>query len=100
MDIVALFYDLDKFAIAFERQWKRHLLPDGKRHRQRRDRMHLSEIMTLLILFHASNYRSFAAMFFAASAIPSCGRTGDWCGGSFSGERAQNSQIQIEIFGE
>lgn len=33
MDIVALFYDLDKFAVAFEQQWKRHLLPDGKRHR-------------------------------------------------------------------
>jgi hypothetical protein len=59
MDIVALFYDLDKFAIAFEQQWKRHLLPDGKRHRQRQSRMHLSEIMTILILFHASNYRTF-----------------------------------------
>jgi len=59
MDIVALFYDLDKFAVAFEQQWKRHLLPDRKRHRQRKSRMHLSEIMTILILFHASNYRTF-----------------------------------------
>ena len=59
MDIVALFYDLDKFAIAFEPQWKRRLLPDGKRHRHRQSRMHLSEIMTILILFHASNYRTF-----------------------------------------
>ncbi len=59
MDIVALFYDLDKFAIAFEPQWKRHLLPDGKRHRHRKSRMHLSEIMTILILFHASDYRTF-----------------------------------------
>ncbi len=59
MDIVALFYDLDKFAIAFEQRCKRHLLPDGKRHRRRKSRMHLSEIMTILILFHASNYRTF-----------------------------------------
>jgi hypothetical protein len=59
MDIVALFYDLDKFAVVFEPQWKRHLLPDGKRHRHRQSRMHLSEIMTILILFHASNYRTF-----------------------------------------
>jgi hypothetical protein len=59
MDIVALFYDLDKFAIAFEQQWRRHQLADGKRHRQRKSRMHLSEIMTILILFHASNYRTF-----------------------------------------
>lgn len=59
MDIVALFYDLDKFAIAFEQQWSRHQLSDGKRHRQRKSRMHLSEIMTILVLFHASNYRTF-----------------------------------------
>jgi hypothetical protein len=59
MDIVALFYDLDKFAVAFEKKWKRRLLDDGKRHRQRKSRMHLSEIMTILILFHASNYRTF-----------------------------------------
>jgi Transposase DDE domain len=59
MDIVALFYDLDKFAVAFEEQWKRRLLPDGKRHRNRKGQMHLSEIMTILILFHASNYRTF-----------------------------------------
>jgi hypothetical protein len=61
MDIVALFYDLDKFAVAFEQRWKRRLLPaDGKRHRrQRASRMHLSEIMTILVLFHSSNYRTF-----------------------------------------
>src|SRR5688572_30278126 len=59
MDIVALFYDLDKFAVAFEQRWKRHLLPDGKKHRHRMSRMHLSEIMTILVLFHASNYRTF-----------------------------------------
>ena len=59
MDIVALFYDLDKFAVAFEQRWNWRLLPDGKRHRQRTSRMHLSEIMTILVLFHASNYRTF-----------------------------------------
>ena len=59
MDIVALFYDLDKFAISFEPRWKRRLLSDGKRHRRRKCRMHLSEVMTILILFHASHYRNF-----------------------------------------
>jgi hypothetical protein len=59
MDIVALFFDLEKFAIAFEHKWKRRLLDDGKRHRNRRSRMHLSEIMTILVLFHNSNYRTF-----------------------------------------
>lgn len=64
MDIVALFYDLDKFAVEFEPQWRRRLLRDGKAHRHRRHRnrpsqMCLSEEMTILVLFHASNYRTF-----------------------------------------
>lgn len=59
MDIVALFYDLDKFAVAFEQTLKSHRIEDGKQHRNRKSQMHLSEIMTILILFHDSNYRTF-----------------------------------------
>ena len=58
MDIVALFYDLDKFAVGFEPQYKRHLIEDGKSHRDRGCQMCLSEIMTILVLFHDSNYRT------------------------------------------
>jgi hypothetical protein len=60
MDIVALFYDLDKFAVGFEPLLRRHLLGDGRRrHRDRPGRMHLGEVMTILVLFHDSNYRTF-----------------------------------------
>src|ERR1700751_1402392 len=59
MDIVALFYDLDKFAVAFEPQWRRRLLADGRPHRGRPGRMCLGEVMTILVLFHGSNYRTF-----------------------------------------
>lgn len=59
MDIVALFYDLDNFAQDFQPRWKRRMLTSGKRLRDRDGRMHLSEIMTILVLFHASNYRTF-----------------------------------------
>ena len=59
MDIVALFYDLDKFAMEFEPQCKRLLLGDGKPHRDRPGRMCLGEIMTILVLFHDSNHRTF-----------------------------------------
>jgi hypothetical protein len=59
MDRVALFYDLDTFVPVFQRLWNRRSLPDGKKHRHRPGRMHLSEIMTILILFHSSNYRTF-----------------------------------------
>jgi hypothetical protein len=58
MDIVALFYDLDKFAVGFEPQYKRHLIENGKAHRDRACQMCLSEIMTILVLFHDSNYRT------------------------------------------
>jgi hypothetical protein len=59
MDIVALFYDLDKFAVGFEPLLRRRLLEDGRRHRNRPCRMHLSEVMTILVLFHGSGYRTF-----------------------------------------
>lgn len=59
MDIVALFYDLDKFAVGFELHSKQHLIEDGKDHRDRSCQMCLSEIMTLQVLFHDSNYRTF-----------------------------------------
>lgn len=59
MDIVALFYDLDKFAVEFEPQWKRRLLQDGKARRNRPGHLCLGEVMTILVLFHESNYRSF-----------------------------------------
>jgi hypothetical protein len=59
VDIVALFYDLDKFALEFEPLWKRHLLENGKVHRNRPGQMCLSEVMTILVLFHDSNYRTF-----------------------------------------
>lgn len=59
MDIVALFYVLDKFCVEFQPLFNQTLLQDGRPHRNRPGRMHLSEVMTILILFHNSNYRTF-----------------------------------------
>jgi hypothetical protein len=59
MDIVALFYDVDKFAVGFEPLLRRRLLADGRPHRNRPSPMHLSEVMTILVLFHGSGYRTF-----------------------------------------
>jgi hypothetical protein len=53
-----MFCDIDDYCKAFENYWKRHLLPDGPsviRHCG----MSLSEIMTIVILFHLSNQRTF-----------------------------------------
>jgi len=65
MDIVSLFYDLDKFAVAFEPVLRRRMLPEAgpdgvpRRRRNRPSRLHLSEVMTILVLFRDSNYRTF-----------------------------------------
>jgi hypothetical protein len=59
VDIVTLFCDLDKFAVSFQPQFKHPLLEDSKAHRNRAGEMYPSEVMTILVLFHGSNYRTF-----------------------------------------
>ena len=59
MDIVALFCDLDDFYQSFVTTWQQHLLPAPGRHRYRASRLSSSEIMTLVIAFHDSDYRTF-----------------------------------------
>lgn len=69
MDIVALFCDLDKFAVGFEPLLRRQSLADGKRRRNRPCRMHLSEVMTILVLFHGSGYRTFKHFYLRHVAV-------------------------------
>jgi hypothetical protein len=58
MNILALFFDIDEFCKLFEPAWKRHLLAGNRRRRNRKRRLSLSEVMTILILFHISGYRN------------------------------------------
>jgi hypothetical protein len=59
VDIVALFCDLDDFYRAFAPTWQQHLLPAPGHHRHRSSRLSMSELMTLVIAFHHSDYRTF-----------------------------------------
>jgi Transposase DDE domain len=59
VDIVALYCDLDDFYQAFAPSWQQHLLSAPGRHRRRLGRLTMSEIMTLVIAFHDSDYRTF-----------------------------------------
>ena len=63
MNLVELFCHVDDFCQAFEAHWLRHQLMTGRRHRRRRGHLCLSEIMTLLIWFHQSHYRTFKAFY-------------------------------------
>lgn len=58
MDILTLFFDIDEFCKEFEPIWKEHLLADGKTHRNRTRTLSLSEVMTIMVLFHAHGYRN------------------------------------------
>ncbi len=59
MELLTLFCHVDDFCQGFEPQFQARLLETGERRRRRASRLSNSEIMTILIFFHASNYRTF-----------------------------------------
>jgi len=59
MDITDIFCFIDDFCQFFEPLLKKNLLKDGKVRRNRKGRMSLSEIMTILVLFHQSQMKTF-----------------------------------------
>ena len=63
MDILPLFCDIDDFCQFFEPLWKRRLLSEGERQRERSPRLCLSEVMTIIVMFHSSSYRNFKAYY-------------------------------------
>jgi len=50
---------LDDFCFQFEPLWQRHLINRGSRQRWRAGRLCLSEVMTIVVSFHRSGYRTF-----------------------------------------
>lgn len=58
MNILPLFFEIDEFCRWFEPHWNRHLLTRNCKKRNRRRRLALSEVMTILVLFHQSGYRN------------------------------------------
>jgi hypothetical protein len=63
MSLEELFCDVDDFCRVFLPTWHRQLLTNGDRKRQRSSRLTLSEIMTILIYFHQSQYRNFKTFY-------------------------------------
>jgi hypothetical protein len=51
VDIV-VFYDCDQFAVQFEPRWRGRLLGDGRPHCNRPRGLWLSEVMTIMVMFH------------------------------------------------
>ena len=63
MSVLELFCAVDDFCRVFEPCWQHHQLNDKAKKRNRRRELALSEIMTILILFHQSRYRTFKAFY-------------------------------------
>ena len=58
MDILPLFFEVDEFCRFFEPIWNKHLISQNRKRRNRRRSLAVSEVMTILILFHSSGYRN------------------------------------------
>jgi hypothetical protein len=63
MDILRLFYDCDEFCREFVPQLRAHQVTEGQGHRQRQTILSLSEVMTILILFQTSGFRTFKTFY-------------------------------------
>ena len=63
MEIVALFCDIDDFCLRFEPVWHQHLVRVGKTVPGWTSRFCLSEVMTIVVSFHHSGYRTFKDYF-------------------------------------
>lgn len=63
MSVLELFCHVDDFCRSFEPRWQQQCLANGSKRRNRARELALSEIMTILILFHQSHYRTFKAFY-------------------------------------
>lgn len=61
MSLLELFCHVDDFWQAFAPTFYAHLIETGQRKRRRVSTLSMSEVMTLLIHFHHSHYRTFKA---------------------------------------
>lgn len=64
MDLVELYCSVDDFWKAFEQEWNKHLIDLGRLERGPKAVLTISEMMTIVILYHQSNYRNFKHFYF------------------------------------
>lgn len=62
-DFTTLFVDVDDCWKGFQKNYNKHLLEDGTRRRNRECNLSISEIMTIVIGFQTSGYRTFKAYY-------------------------------------
>jgi hypothetical protein len=73
MRLVELFCHVDDFCQPFHPKGAHQLLASGQKTRRRRGKLGLSELMTIVIHFHQSNYRTFKAFYQDHVQVHLCG---------------------------
>ena len=63
MSLLELFVSVDDFCQEFLPFWERKLIEDGSKKRCRPGQLSVSEIMTIMIYVHLSQYRNFKAYY-------------------------------------
>jgi hypothetical protein len=63
MSLLALFCDVDDFCLAFKQYLDQHMIGQARGKRGPKPVLSLSEVMTIIIHFHQSNYRHFKAYY-------------------------------------
>ncbi len=70
LDVTQIFWDVDDFCQQFERLWQQQpQLPSMLKEKRSRSRLHLSEVMTIVIAFDGSGYRTFKD-FYTLQVLP------------------------------
>lgn len=59
MDFTALYVQVDDFWVSFRQNYEHRRIADGQRRRRRDGQLSVSEIMTILICFQTSHFRTF-----------------------------------------
>jgi len=62
-NLISLFCIVDDFCNIFEPEWNKHLLGTSTKKRIKPSSLTISEIMTIIILFHQSCYRNFKTFY-------------------------------------
>jgi IS5 family transposase len=68
MDIVTVFCEIDDFYKVFEKVWKSRMM-SGKRVRNRRGRLSMAEVMTILVMYHESGYKNLKSFYLREIAL-------------------------------
>ncbi len=70
LDITRIFCELDDFCWQFEHYWQYQVqLPSMSGERRSQSRLSLSEVMTIVVAFHGSGFRTFKA-FYTLCVLP------------------------------